>query len=150
MKGFSEAIKSKYPKSEIQKCIVHQIRNIIKYVASKDMKEFTKDLKTVYKAITLDQASNNLLHLEEKWGKKYKAAIKSWQDNWEELITYFKYLEEIRKIIYTTNSINYFNRQLRKIHQDKINIFINKRDNEKVDGYGSELGTNSITVINLF
>ncbi len=65
------------------------------------MREFTKDLKTVYKAITLDQVSNNLLHLEEKWGKKYKTAIKSWQDNWEELTTYFKYLEEIRKIIYT-------------------------------------------------
>lgn len=119
LKGFSEAIKSKYPKSEIQKCIVHQIRNSIKYVASKDMKEFTKDLKTVYKAITLDQASNNLLHLEEKWGKKYKAAIKSWHDNWEELTTYFKYPEEIRKIIYTTNSIENFNRQLRKYTKTK-------------------------------
>ena len=129
LKGFSEAIKGKCPNSEIQKCIVHQIRNSIKYVASKDMKEFTKDLKTVYKAITLEQAESNLLHLEEKWSKKYRAAIKSWQDNWEELITYFKYLEEIRKIIYTTNSIDYFNRQLRKIHQDKINLFINKRDN---------------------
>ena len=101
MQGFSEAIKGRYPNAEIQKCIVHQIRSNIKYVASKDMKEFTKDLKTVYKAITLDQVSNNLLHLEEKWGKKYKTAIKSWNDNWEELTTYFKYLEEIRKIIYT-------------------------------------------------
>lgn len=119
LKGFSEAIKGKYPNSEIQKCIVHQIRNSIKYVASKDMKEFTKDLKTVYKAITLEQASNNLLHLEEKWGKKYKAAIKSWHDNWEELTTYFKYPEEIRKIIYTTNSIENFNRQLRKYTKTK-------------------------------
>ena len=105
LKGFSEAIKSSYPKAEIQKCIVHQIRNSIKYVASKDLKEFTKDLKTVYKAVTLEQASNNLLHIEEKWGKKYKAGIKSWNDNWEELTTYFKYPQEIRKIIYTTNSI---------------------------------------------
>lgn len=119
LKGFSEAIKGKYPNAEIQKCIVHQIRNSIKYVASKDMKEFTKDLKTVYKAITLDQASNNLLHLEEKWGKKYKAAIKSWQDNWEELTTYFKYPQEIRKLIYTTNSIENFNRQLRKYTKTK-------------------------------
>ena len=119
LKGFSEAIKGKYPNSEIQKCIVHQIRNSIKYVASKDMKEFTKDLKTVYKAITLEQASDNLLHLEEKWGKKYKAAIKSWQDNWVELTTYFKYPEEIRKIIYTTNSIENFNRQLRKYTKTK-------------------------------
>ena len=119
LKGFSEAIKGKYPNSEIQKCIVHQIRNSIKYVASKDMKEFTKDLKTVYKAITLEQASNNLLHLEEKWGKKYKAAIKSWYDNWDELTTYFKYPEEIRRLIYTTNSIENFNRQLRKYTKTK-------------------------------
>ena len=119
LKGFSEAIKGKYPNSEIQKCIVHQIRNSIKYVASKDMKEFTKDLKTVYKAITLEQAESNLLHLEEKWGKKYRAAIKSWQDNWEELTTYFKYPEEIRRLIYTTNSIESFNRQLRKYTKTK-------------------------------
>ena len=119
LKGFSEAIKGKYPNSEIQKCIVHQIRNSIKYVASKDIKEFTKDLKTVYKAVTLDQASNNLLHLEEKWGKKYKAALKSWTDNWEELTTYFKYPEEIRRLIYTTNSIENFNRQLRKYTKTK-------------------------------
>ena len=105
LKGFSEAIKSSYPKAEIQKCIVHQIRNSIKYVASKDLKEFTKDLKTVYKAVTLEQASNNLLQLEEKWGKKYKAGIKSWNDNWEELTTYFKYPQEVRRLIYTTNSI---------------------------------------------
>ena len=119
LKGFSEAIKGKYPNSEIQKCIVHQIRNSIKYVASKDMKEFTKDLKTIYKAITLEQAADNLLHLEEKWGKKYRAAIKSWQDNWEELTTYFKYPEEIRRLIYTTNSIESFNRQLRKYTKTK-------------------------------
>ena len=119
LKGFSEAIKSSYPKAEIQKCIVHQIRNSIKYVASKDLKEFTKDLKTVYKAVTLEQASNNLLQLEEKWGKKYKAGIKSWNDNWEELTTYFKYPQEIRKIIYTTNSIENFNRQLRKYTKTK-------------------------------
>ena len=119
LKGFSEAIKSSYPKAEIQKCIVHQIRNSIKYVASKDLKEFTKDLKTVYKAVTLEQASNNLLHIEEKWGKKYKAGIKSWNDNWEELTTYFKYPQEIRKIIYTTNSIENFNRQLRKYTKTK-------------------------------
>ncbi len=119
LKGFSEAIKSSYPNAEIQKCIVHQIRNSIKYVASKDLKEFTKDLKTVYKAVTLEQASNNLLQLEEKWGKKYKAGIKSWNDNWEELTTYFKYPQEVRRLIYTTNSIENFNRQLRKYTKTK-------------------------------
>ena len=73
----------------------------------------------MYKAVTLEQASNNLLHIEEKWGKKYKAGIKSWNDNWEELTTYFKYPQEIRKIIYTTNSIENFNRQLRKYTKTK-------------------------------
>jgi transposase-like protein len=119
LKGFSEAIQTKFPKSEIQKCIVHQIRNSIKYVSSKDMKEFTKDLKTIYKAISLDQAETNLLQFEEKWGKKYQAAVKSWRDNWEELTTYFKYPEEVRKLIYTTNAIENFNRQLRKYTKTK-------------------------------
>ena len=119
LKGFSEAIQTKFPKSEIQKCIVHQIRNSIKYVSSKDMKEFTKDLKTIYKAISLDQVETNLLQFEEKWGKKYQAAVKSWRDNWEELTTYFKYPEEVRKLIYTTNAIENFNRQLRKYTKTK-------------------------------
>ena len=119
LKGFSEAIQTKFPKSEIQKCIVHQIRNSIKYVSSKDMKEFTKELKTIYKAISLDQAETNLLQFEEKWGKKYQAAVKSWRDNWEELTTYFKYPEEVRKLIYTTNAIENFNRQLRKYTKTK-------------------------------
>ena len=119
LKGFSEAIQTKFPKSEIQKCIVHQIRNSIKYVSSKDMKEFTKDLKTIYKAISLDQVETNLLQFEEKWGKKYQAAVKSWRDNWEELTTYFKYPEEVRKLIYKTNAIENFNRQLRKYTKTK-------------------------------
>ena len=119
LKGFSEAIQTKFPKSEIQKCIVHQIRNSIKYVSSKDMKEFTKDLKTIYKAISLEQAETNLLQFEEKWGKKYQAAVKSWRDNWEELTTYFKYPGEVRKLIYTTNAIENFNRQLRKYTKTK-------------------------------
>ena len=83
------------------------------------MKEFTKDLKTIYKAISLDQAETNLLQFEEKWGKKYQAAVKSWRDNWEELTTYFKYPEEVRKLIYTTNAIENFNRQLRKYTKTK-------------------------------
>ena len=148
LKGFSEAIKGKYPNSEIQKCIVHQIRNSIKYVASKDMKEFTKDLKTVYKAITLEQAESNLLHLEEKWGKKYKAALKSWNDNWEELTTYFKYPEEIRKLIYTTNSIENFNRQLRKYTKTKSIYLsikeITKKWTGKVQNWGQIVSQLSI------
>ena len=103
LKGFSEAIKSTFPLTEIQKCIVHQIRNSIRYISYKDSKEFTADLKRIYNAITLGQAENNLLLFEEKWGKKYMAVVKSWKDNWLELTTYFKYDQSIRKLVYTTN-----------------------------------------------
>ena len=84
LKGFSEAIKSTFPLTEIQKCIVHQIRNSIRYISYKDSKEFTADLKRIYNAITLEQAENNLLLFEKKWGKKYMAVVKSWKDNWLE------------------------------------------------------------------
>jgi putative transposase len=119
LKGFSEAIKSTFPLTEIQKCIVHQIRNSTRYISYKELKEFTSDLKKVYNAITLEQAENNLLLFEEKWGKKYMAVVKSWRDNWLELTTYFKYDQSIRKLIYTTNHIENFNRQLRKFTKTK-------------------------------
>ena len=119
LKGFSEAIKSTFPLTEIQKCIVHQIRNSIRYISYKDSKEFTADLKRIYNAITLGQAENNLLLFEEKWGKKYMAVVKSWKDNWLELTTYFKYDQSIRKLVYTTNHIENFNRQLRKFTKTK-------------------------------
>ena len=119
LKGFSESIKSTFPLTEIQKYIVHQIRNSTRYISYKELKEFTSDLKKVYNAITLEQAENNLLLFEEKWGKKYMAVVKSWRDNWLELTTYFKYDQSIRKLIYTTNHIENFNHQLRKFTKTK-------------------------------
>lgn len=117
--GFPEAIKGVFPKTEIQLCIVHQIRNSLKYVASKNQKEFMKDLKEVYQAPNKDTAEYNLLKLEEKWGEKYPMVIKSWQSNWEHLSHYFQYSGEIRKLIYTTNSIEGFHRQVRKYTKTK-------------------------------
>ncbi len=89
LKGFPEAISTAFPKTEVQLCIVHQIRNSLKNVASKNQKEFMVDLKTVYQAASKDFAEYNLLQLDEKWGKKYPMVIKSWQQNWENLTTYF-------------------------------------------------------------
>jgi transposase-like protein len=119
LKGFPEAIQAAFPKAEIQLCVVHQIRHSIKHVASKDQKKFMLDLKTVYQATSKDLAENNLLDLEEKWGKKYPMVIKSWQTNWENLSAYFKYSPEIRKLIYTTNPIEGFHRQIRKYTKTK-------------------------------
>lgn len=119
LKGFSEAILSIYPKTEVQSCIVHQIRNSLKYVASKDSKAFMKDLKLVYKADTKQIAETELLNLEEKWGKKYPIVLQSWNRNWEKLSTYFAYTQPIRKLIYTTNAVEGFHRQLRKVTKSK-------------------------------
>ena len=119
LSGFSQAIESVYPKTEIQKCVIHQIRNSTKFVSYRDIKELMKDLKTVYKASTEELALSNLDIFEEKWGKKYPMCVNSWRNNWAELATYFKYPEGIRKLIYTTNSIENFNRQLRKVTKNK-------------------------------
>jgi len=119
LKGFSEAILSIFPKTQIQKCIVHQIRNSLKYVASKDQKEFMIDLKLVYKAINKSVAEDELLRLSEKWGDKYPVVIESWERNWEELSAYFEYTEPIRRIIYTTNAVEGFHRQVRKVTKTK-------------------------------
>ncbi|OQA76004.1 MAG: Transposase, Mutator family [bacterium ADurb.Bin243] len=113
--GFSEAIKAVFPKTEIQKCIIHQIRNSTKYVSYKDIKQFMADLKLVYQAATEAQALDMLDRMDEKWGQKYPSSIKSWRANWNELATFFKYPGELRRIIYTTNSIENFNRQMRKV-----------------------------------
>jgi transposase-like protein len=119
LKGFEEAIHVVFPKTEVQSCIVHQIRNSIRFVASKDQKEFIRDLKPVYKALTKMEAEINLDALEEKWGKKYGIVIKSWRANWEKLSTYFKYSPDIRKMIYTTNPIEGVHRQMRKVTKTK-------------------------------
>ena len=117
--GFVDAINAVFPKAEIQSCIVHQIRYTSKFVSYKDIKVFMKDLKTVYQAPTEEIALENLDVLEETWGKKYPTSISSWRNNWPQLSTYFKYPNEIRKIIYTTNSIENFNRGLRKVTKSK-------------------------------
>lgn len=119
LKGFPEAIADVFPKTEIQLCIVHQIRNSLKYVVSKDQKAFMADLKLVYRASSKDLAEHHLLELGEKWGKKYPAVMKSWSNNWENLSQYFKYPEELRRIIYTTNIVEGFHRQIRKYTKNK-------------------------------
>ena len=119
LKGFPEAINAIFPKTEVQLCIVHQIRNSLKYVASKNHKEFMKDLKLVYQAISKEAAEEALVALEKKWGKKYPIVINSWKNKWENLSYYFKYPESIRKIIYTTNIIESVHRQFRKLTKTK-------------------------------
>lgn len=119
LKGFSEAIKTIFPLAEVQLCIVHQIRNSLRYIASKDQKAFMRDLKEVYKAVTKQLAEQKLADLEAAWGKKYALVIKSWRANWEELSAFFKYPEEIRRIIYTTNVVEGFHRQIRKVTKTK-------------------------------
>ena len=115
LSGFCDAISAVFPKAEIQRCIVHQIRYSTKFIYYKDLKQFTDDLKLIYQATTEDMAMEHLDGLEEKWGKKYPNAINSWRNNWTQLSTYFKYPPEIRKAIYTTNAIENYNRQLRKV-----------------------------------
>ena len=117
--GFGDAINAVFPKAEIQRCIVHQVRYSTKFVNYKDLKPFVKDLKAVYQAATEEQALENLDEFEETWGKKYPSSVASWRNNWAQLSTYFKYPAEIRKIIYTTNAIENFNRQLRKVTKSK-------------------------------
>jgi putative transposase len=119
LKGFPEAISTAFPETEIQLCVVHHIRSSLKNVASKNQKEFMKDLKTVYKAESKDLAEYNLLQLDEKWGKKYPIVIKSWNQNWDNLSTYFKYSAEVKQLIYTTNPIEGFHRQVRKYTKTK-------------------------------
>lgn len=119
LKGFSQAISSIFPDTEIQKCIIHQIRNSLKYVASKDQKLLMKDLKKVYKAPNKSEAETELLSLEEIWGKKYPVVIRSWNENWSELSAYFQYDTHIRKLIYTTNAVEGFHRQIRKVTKTK-------------------------------
>lgn len=119
LKGFSEAINSVFPQTVVQRCIIHQIRYSLKYIGSKYQKEFMADLKRVYKAPTKNAAEEALLELEAKWGEKYPMVINSWVNNWSELSAYFAYVEPIRRIIYTTNTVEGFNRQIRKVTKTK-------------------------------
>ena len=117
--GFADAIKVVYPNTEIQRCVVHQIRNTLNYISYKHKKEFARDLKQVYTASTEENALNELALLEEKWDDKYAIALRSWRNNWDELSTYFKYPEHIRTLIYTTNAMESYNRMLRKVTKSK-------------------------------
>ena len=119
LSGFPEAISSIYPKTEIQLCIIHQIRNSMRYVGSKNQKAFMKDLKPVYRACTKEAAEVALDKLEEKWGNTYPIVIKSWRRKWDNLSLYFKYPEAIRRIIYTTNAVEAIHRQFRKLTKTK-------------------------------
>ena len=117
--GFREAIGSVYPKAQIQRCIIHQIRSSTKFVSYKDIKKLMSDLKTVYQAINEEEALNNLMKFKETWGKTYPSCVKSWEENWDILSTFFAYPAEVRRIIYTTNIIEGLNRQFRSITKTK-------------------------------
>jgi putative transposase len=117
--GFPQAIEAVFPETEIQQCIIHQIRNTTKFVSYKDIKPLMVDLKRVYAAPTEDIALSELDLFDGKWGGKYPKIAKSWRDNWANLSTYFKYPEAVRRLIYTTNAIEGFNRQLRKVTKSK-------------------------------
>lgn len=118
--GLKEAINTAYPKTEYQRCIVHQIRNSLKYVKHDNKKELARDLKRVYTSSTAEQGYEVLLELEEKWGKKYPNAIRSWQDNWDSLSTFFQYSQELRTVMYTTNAIESLNSSYRRANRNRV------------------------------
>lgn len=119
LNGFKQAIEATYPNSQVQRCIIHQIRNSLKFVPYKDRKKFAIDLKTIYSAPTEEDGFNALIEVKEKWESKYPYSIKSWENNWDTLSTFFQYPKDIRKIIYTTNVIESLNRQYRKVTKNK-------------------------------
>jgi len=131
LKGFPEAIQSIFPQTVIQLCIIHQIRNSIKYIGSKNQKEFMKDLKRVYQAVSKEAAETELDNLEQKWGEQYPIVIKSWRDNWERLSNYFQFTQAIRRLIYTTNTVEGYHRQIRKVTKNK-GVFTNDTALEKL------------------
>lgn len=119
LKGFPEAIEVTFPKTQTQLCVVHQIRNSLRFIPDKHLKEFLVDLKAVYQASTRIIGEDNLLILSEKWSKIYPKAVDGWINNWESLSVFFQYSSPIRKIIYTTNTIEAYHRQIRKLTKTK-------------------------------
>ena len=117
--GMMEAIRAVYPQSRLQRCIVHQIRSSTRFVSWKDIKQVVADLKKIYTSATLDEAEENLLQFSEKWRNQYPSCVKSWEENWEVLSTFYEYPPEVRKIIYTTNIIEGLNRQFRQMTKSK-------------------------------
>lgn len=124
LNGFKEAIGATFPFAKIQRCIIHQIRSSMKYIPYKDRKLFVADLKGVYTAVNEETAMDNLLSMKDKWSGKYPNAIKSWEDNWDNLSTFFAFPGNIRKIIYTTNVLESLNSQFRKVTKTEL-IFPN-------------------------
>jgi len=119
LSGFVDAIEAIFPKTDVQLCVVHQIRNSKKYLTYKDTKEFMADLKTVYQSKTREKAEHALNRVEQKWGKQYPKIIESWRRNWVNLTTMYNYSAMIRKVMYTTNAIEAFHRQLRRVTKTK-------------------------------
>lgn len=126
--GFKDAIHAVFPKTEIQRCIIHQIRHSLQYVVWKDRKAFVTDLKQIYQAGTREEAESQLLQLGETWSSKYAIAVKSWENNWEDLATFFQYPSEIRRLIYTTNAIEGYNRGLRKVGKTRVRFLHQRQD----------------------
>jgi len=122
LKGFPDAIESVFPNTEVQLCIVHMLRNSLKYVSYKDKKELSKDLKKIYQADTLELAETGLEHVKKKWDSKYPMISKSWESHWENVIPFFQYTKEIRKVIYTTNAIESLNMTLRKVIKNRASF----------------------------
>ena len=120
--GFKEAIQSVFPKTLVQRCIIHQVRNSLRYVSHKDRKAFVRDLKIIYRSPNRETADANLAKLSEQWGSKYTSAVRSWENNWAELSTFLDFPAEIRRMIYTTNNIEGYNRQLRKVIKNKASF----------------------------
>ena len=119
LSGFAEAIEATFPKTDVQLCVVHQVRNTLRYVPWKESRAVISDMKKIYRASSIEQSKKSLEEFTEKWGKKYPHTTKSWNANWERLTNFYKYPQEIRKIIYTTNIIENFNAQLRKVTKTK-------------------------------
>lgn len=117
--GFKEAIQSIFPQTQVQRCVIHQIRHSLRYVSWKDRKAFVADLKTIYQAPTLERATTNLHRLGETWNGKYAIAVKSWEKNWDDLTTFFDFPADIRRIIYTTNTVEAYHRQIRRVTKTK-------------------------------
>jgi len=122
LSGFKDAIQAVFPLAQVQRCVIHQIRNSLKYVPWKDRKAFVADLKTVYQAPTREAAEANLDALGEKWSARYPIAVQSWKNNWEDLAVFFDYPAEIRRLIYTTNTLEGYHRQLRKVTKNKASF----------------------------
>ena len=135
--GFKEAISAVYPQSQIQRCVIHMLRNSFKYVNYSDLKKFSSDFKAVYNAPNETAAYSELEILKEKWGRKYPYAIRNWENNWEDVSSFFQFSEEIRKIMYTTNILEGLNRQYRKVTKTK-SVFPSDQSLEKMLYLASE------------